>query len=234
MNNIDTENLEYVISKIQNAEIKKYPWPHIIINNFLPATLYTDIVKELDDSFNNKVLKKKNIRAYRIMANFSVGLFPQNSQALSEYYNILNEVDVWDSLKKKLNLDIDAKDFYSELNLFTSGYAYDEVHPDREDKLVTMLHYLADEGDDESIGTFLYTPKRDGNKLDIVNDRLASAPYIRNAVLFFAPNNSENFKTNHCMANHSKKTFLRKSFQSFWIRDPADWTKDPQSGRIKI
>jgi len=36
------------------------------------------------------------------------------------------------------------------------------------------------------------------------------------------------------MANKSKTTFLRKSFQTFWIKEPADWTKDKQSGRIKL
>ena len=115
-----------------------------------------------------------------------------------------------------------------------TSYVYNEVHPDRSDKLITMLHYLADDGDDESLGTFLYTPDRDGKELDVFKDRVKSSPYISNCVLFFSPRDEDNYRTNHCMANKSDKTFLRKSFQTFWIKEESDWTKDKQKGRVRI
>ena len=36
------------------------------------------------------------------------------------------------------------------------------------------------------------------------------------------------------MANKSDKTFVRKSFQTFWIKEESDWTKDKQKGRVRI
>ena len=230
----DKLNVDHVVSRIEASKIIDYPWPHLIVEDFLPQGLYDQILKEIDPLLKKPVLNKEKTRAYHIMANFSVGIIPRSQKALLEYYHILNSHLVWDIIEKKLKVDATPEDFYSELNLFTKGYTYDEVHPDRSDKLVTMLHYLADEGDDTSIGTFLYTPDKKGRDLDIFNDRLASAPYVKNTVLFFAPKDTASFMTNHCMANDSKSTFLRKSFQSFFLREKSDWTRDPQSGRVRI
>ena len=227
-------NVDHVVNSIETSKIVDYPWPHLVIEDFLPLSLYDQILKEIDPLLKKSVLSRKKTRAYHILANFSVGVFPKSYEALSEYYNILNSQRVWSAIDKKLNVNEIPIDFYSELNLFTEGYSYDEVHPDRSDKLVTMLHYLADEGDDTSIGTFLYTPDKKGKDLDVFNDRLASAPYVKNTVLFFAPKDTDDFMTNHCMANDSKKTFLRKSFQTFYLREKSDWTKDRQSGRVRI
>ena len=93
---------------------------------------------------------------------------------------------------------------------------------------------LAEESDDETIGTLLYTPYEDGANLDVFDDCLSSVPYVSNCALFFSPRDGKDFRTNHCMANKSQTTFLRKSFQTFWMNEASDWTKDPQSGRIRL
>ena len=180
---------EYVLEKIINARVNNDPWDHVVIKNFLPKSFYENLVKETEEYTKREELKQSNIRAYHIYVNKSISLFP-NSPFLKEYYNILLDKDISEAIESKLSIIISPKDFYSELNLFTQGYNYGEIHPDRSDKTITMLHYLADDGDD--------------------------------------------FKTNHCMVNKSKTTFLRKSFQTFWIKETSDWTKDKQSGRIKL
>ena len=224
---------EYILKKITNATIDNDPWDHVIIEDFLPKSLYENVVKETEKYTKKQELEQKNTRAYHIYVNKSVSLFP-NSPALKEYYNMLLDKDISNAIESKLSIKNPPKDFYSELNLFTQGYNYGEIHPDRSDKAITMLHYLADEGDDDSIGTLLYTPYKDGRSLDVFKDCLKSSPYVSNCVLLFAPKDRKDFKTNHCMANKSEQTFLRKSFQTFWIKEPADWTKDKQSGRIKL
>lgn len=226
-------NKDYVLDKVLNTQITVEPWKHLIIKDFLPNNFYNAVKQEISNYLENPILKQKNIRAYHIFANHSVGLMPKTPNLL-EYYNILLDESVISAIKDKLEVSQHPKDFYSELNLFTRGYNYGEIHPDRSDKLITMLHYLAEEGDDQSLGTFLYSPNKDGSELDVFKDKVASAPYISNCVCFFAPKDSKNFKTNHCMANNSKTTFLRSSFQTFWINEESDWTKDPQSGRIKL
>ena len=47
--------------------------------------------------------------------------------------------------------------------------------------------------------------------ISIFKDCVKSTPYISNSVCFFAPNSKEGFKTNHCMANKSDKTFKEKA-----------------------
>jgi hypothetical protein len=228
-------NKEHVLNKILNSEITSDPWDHLIIKDFLPQSLYNGVVKETEEYTKNKKLKKPNIRAYHIYVNKSVSVYP-STPFLKEYYDILLDDLIVESLKKKLSLKQELCDLYSELNMFTKGYVYDEIHPDRCDKAITMLHYLADEGDDESLGTFLYTPHKHGKNLDVFNDRVASSPYVGNCVLFFVPQDTKNpfYRTNHCMANKSDTTFLRKSFQTFWLKEKADWTKDPQKGRVRL
>ena len=226
-------NKQFVLNKILNTEVSEDPWKHLIIKDFLPSHLYNGVKDEVSFYTEDPVLKRKNVRAYHIFANHSVGLMPQAPNLL-EYYNILLDESIVNAIKSKLSVSQHPKDFYSELNLFTQGYNYGEIHPDRSDKLITMLHYLAEEGDDESLGTFLYNPHKDGSELDVFKDKVASAPYISNCACLFAPQDTKELKTNHCMANNSDKTFLRNSFQTFWINEKSDWTKDPQSGRIKL
>ena len=227
------DNKKYVLNQIKNSDVSNTPWKHLIVKDFLPKDLYEGVKQETEQYTYNEVLKKTNIRAFHIYVNESVNVFP-STPYLKEYYDILLDSDIVNAIKSKLSIKQNPKDFYSELNLFTKDYVYDEIHPDRSDKLITMLHYLADDGDDESLGTMLYPPDKDGTKMDVFNDCVKSAPYISNTVCLFAPNDSKNYKTNHCMANKSDKTFLRKSFQTFWIKEKADWTKDAQSGRVRL
>mgnify|MGYP001223132675 FL=1 len=225
-------NLNYVINNVENTNCDDEPWSHLIIKNFLPQNLYQGVCSELESFYSNPILSNHGIRAYHIFVNQSVNVYPKTPY-LKEYYDILTNDKLIDTIGNKLNVQQKPKDFYSELNLFTRGYVYDEVHPDRDDKLFTMLHYLADDGDDESLGTFLYTPHKKGSQLSVYGDIEKSSPYIKNCVLFFSPKNGD-YQTNHCMGNRSEKTFLRKSFQTFYIKEPSDWTKDPQKGRHRI
>jgi hypothetical protein len=229
------KNLNYVLERITSSKITSAPWEHLVIDKFLPENLYEDVKKEISIYTSNQQLKKNNVRAYHIYVNASVNVYP-NTPALKEYYDILLNPAVVNSIREKLSLILQPypEDFYSELNLFTQGYVYDEIHPDRSDKLITMLHYLAEDDDDRSLGTFLYSPLVDGKNLDVYKDQLASTPYIANCVLLFAPKDTKEYKTNHCMGNKSEKTFLRKSFQTFWIKEQADWTNDRQSGRVRL
>ena len=228
-----TDSKEYVLNRIIESECSENPWRHLIVKDFLPKSLYEGVKNETSGYMKNEILEQKGIRGYHIFVNQSVGVFP-STPYLSEYYDILLDESIVNSMKDKLLISQNSKDFYSELNVFTQGYVYDEILPDRSDKLITMLHYLAEDGDDESLGTFLYTPDRDGKQLDVFKDKVKSSPYISNCVLLFAPRDDDNYRTNHCMANKSDKTFLRKSFQTFWMKDEADWTKDKQKGRVKL
>lgn len=228
-------NKDYVINKIKNAEVTSNPWNHIVIRDFMPESLYENMKKEIAVLESNECLKNKNTRAYHICVNKSVNLYP-DTEGLREYYDLLLDDEIRNEILKKLDLLQKPlpKDFYSEVNFMTQDYIYDEVHPDRNDKLITMIHYLAEPGDDESLGTFLYTPHVEGKYLDAFKDKISSTPYVGNCFLIFAPQDTAECRTNHCMGNNSEKTFIRKSIQNFWIKENSDWTRDPQRGRIRI
>ena len=131
------DNLDYVINNIENTNCDVEPWLHLIIKNFLPQDLYDGICSELESFYSEPILNNRGIRAYHIFVNKSVGVYP-NTPYLKEYYDILTNQKLINTIGNKLNVTQRPKDFYSELNLFTSGYVYDEIHPDRNDKLFTM------------------------------------------------------------------------------------------------
>ena len=55
MSNI--KNYVNYLEKINNSEIQHYPFPHIIIDNFLEDKLYNDIINYLN---NNDLFKDHN------------------------------------------------------------------------------------------------------------------------------------------------------------------------------
>ena len=235
-------NKEYVLDKILNSEVSTYPWKHLIIKDFLPQSFYEAIKRETNlyvesDKVKSKVEKGK--RAYRVNINKSVGVFPKKSETnLTEYYNILLDSDIENAIKEKVFVEgyhkiTESVDMYGTFDIMTSGFTYDEVHPDHESKMITMIHYFADDNNDKDIGTTLYSPNKDGSKLSVTDDILSNAPYIPNCVLFFAPCWKRGHISNHSMMHHSNKTKFRQTMQNFWLRNKVDWTK-PQSERIKL
>ena len=41
------DSKKYVLQKILNTEVQIYPWKHLIINNFIPTSLYEGIKQEV-------------------------------------------------------------------------------------------------------------------------------------------------------------------------------------------
>ena len=237
---MDTKN--YIIDRIKNSDVSIDPWKHLIVEDFLPQSLYEGIKKETSVYIEKMKMYKpenKGVRGYHVNVNMSMNVFPSSSEPyLTEYYEILLDRDIENIIKEKVFLNgyhknIESVDMYGTFDVMTSGFTYDEVHPDHEAKMITMIHYLADECDDESLGTLLYSPKTDGSKQSVVDDIVLKTRYISNCVLFFAPCWKTGFMSNHSMMHHSKTTPFRKTLQNFWLREKSNWTR-PQSGRILL
>jgi len=233
---------EYVLNKILGTDISIDPWKHLIIKDFLPQDLYDGIKQETSVYVKRKEMRGtegKGARAYHVNVNKSINIFPKpNEPYLNKYYNILMDRDIEKAIRDKVMLEDyhenkESVDMWASFDIQTSGFVYDAVHPDHETKMITMLHYLPDT-DDESLGTLLYTPDKDGRKLKVEEDSLSYAPYISNCVLLFAPCSKKGFITNHSMMHKSNKTIFRKTLQTFWLRHKVDWTTKAQKGRIKL
>lgn len=108
------------------------------------------------------------------------------------------------------------------------------MHPDLEEKLITMIHYFADFGDDKSLGTKLYTPLKEGKNLSVLDDIITSAPYLPNSVCIFSPSSKVGSATNHSYLNTSKQVMYRKSIQTFYLNSKQNWKNAGKSGRIML
>tara|TARA_R110000851_G_scaffold117451_5_gene244201 strand:+ start:33342 stop:34055 length:714 start_codon:yes stop_codon:yes gene_type:complete len=235
-------NKEYILRKINSSEIINDPWRHIIIHDLMPQELYEGIKAETSAYLNSKHLRqaKKGFRAYHINVNRSQGVYPDRKlePSLFEYYNLLSDNDIENAIKAKVNLedyhaDDLSKDMWSSFDIQSPSFVYDEVHSDHETKIHTLIHYLAEPEDDESLGTTLYRPDIAGLKQDVRSDFLARAKFIPNSALIFSPCSEKGRMTNHSMFHLSETTNLRKSLQTFWMKSKQNWTK-PQTGRIEI
>ena len=232
-------NKDYVLDKISSTKVSYWPWKHLIVENLIPKNLYNDILKEVE-LYKNVFEKKRTVkRGYTVEMNKSKNVYPAKPH-LKEYYDILSDKDVELAIKEKVNLkdyhhNNLSVDMWSSFDIQTSGFVYD-VHPDISPKIHTMVHYLAEEGDDTTLGTTLYSPEKDcdskyydnmGRRIrpfDTEKDYLKRAPYLPNTAIIFSPCRKEGFMSNHSMFNTSSKTKYRKTLQTFWLDKKVDWT----------
>jgi len=222
-------NKDYILKKILHAEVQTEPWKHMIIDDFLPEPLYQAIVIETREY--EQVMDKKNAdRGYVVTINKSIDVWPDKeiNPNLYEYYKILTDADVEFAIKKQVNVENIhenklSKDLWSSYDIQKSGFTY-AVHPDREEKIHTLVHYLADAGDDSTLGTTLYSSNVESNKLNTQEDYLKRARYLPNSAILFSPCEKKGFMTNHAMFHTSKQTKFRKTLQTFWLKEPRDWT----------
>ena len=222
-------NKEYILNKILTSEVSSEPWKHMIIKDFLPEDLYLGIKQEISPYLKRKEIDNKWMRSFANLYNKSVNFQPDKNTHphLYEYFKILSDIEIENAIKQRVNLnDYHTNelsiDMWSALDINKSGLVYD-VHQDHGSKMHTLVHYLADEGDDETLGTSLYTANEDYTELDTTKDFVKCAPYLPNTVIIFSPCTKKGFMTNHAMFNLSKTTIYRKTIQTFWLNKKENW-----------
>ena len=213
-------NLDYVYNQINNIEIISKPWPHAIINNFLPEDLYESIIAELPLIYPFSHCKKAKRKRFTILND--------NLSSVSKYKNLTEYQDIichkkiqnllickFENATRKItnyNLKIDPLGMY---DITTHGHVY-RVHTDRWNKLITIIFYLADKDDDPLLGTRLYSSEKKSKELDWDNDCVKIVPYISNTACIFAPDSQPKQWTNHAMGHNSKQTKYRKTIMHFY------------------
>jgi hypothetical protein len=230
---------DYVLKKILNTKVQTDPWKHMVVYDFLPESLYQGIVSEAK-KYEETMNEKNAGRGYVVTINKSVDVWPDKeiNPNLYQYYKILTDADVEFAIKKQVNVeDIHenklSKDLWSSYDIQKSGFIY-EVHPDREEKIHTLVHYLADPGDDITLGTTLYSSSIESNKLKTETDYLKRAKYFPNSAILFSPCEKKGLTTNHAMFHTSKQTEFRKTLQTFWLKEKRDWTINPLGEAVEL
>jgi len=229
------DNKDHVLNKILTTEVQTDPWRHMVIDDLLPELLYQGIKNEVKE--HEKTMSETEAkRGYAVTINRSVNVWPdqETNPNLYEYYKILTDQDIEFAIKKQVNINDyhdnkPSKDMWSSYDIQERGFTY-EVHADREEKIHTLVHYLADPGDDDTLGTTLYSPDIESNKqrrtvkLNTQKDYLKRAKYLPNSAILFSPCEKKGLITNHAMFHTSQQTKFRKTLQTFWLKEERDWT----------
>ena len=185
--------LEHILNKINEAQLIQDPWPYLFIEEYVPESFYKKLCNE-----TTSIHLQKNYDAYRgrteeigwrqieEVANTWYDVSPTSlnygGESLQEYCDAVSSKEVQsaisfkfaDFLKKyghsnEVNKSQDIVGVVTEYDVITTGWEY-PIHSDIRKKLFTHLHYLAVEGDDESIGTRLYPNTGKGYSLDYDKD----------------------------------------------------------------
>ena len=187
-------NIEYVIDKISNTELKTDPCEHLEIRNFLPSDLYQELKSYVSSlNFVNKI--KPTERHSYSLVHQSRNLIDDDS-AVREYYSIMWNQSIIDLLKSKFTMENSYTNDNGNQEVIDFDIAYDvvrrpfkyKVHSDVKQKLFTCIHYFADEGDDENLGTGMAPSTHPYPVYDLENvtDK-KTAKYIPNNLFIFSP-----------------------------------------------
>lgn len=136
----------YVLQKIEDAEIIKNPFPHLLIRDILPKQDYEELINTLPKSIDYLPLETRGTKGY-----------PERSyHTAPPMLSWMTRGKLRDALDRKFGLTPSSSD---EILLLRDRQGYKiPPHTDTPAKAVTMLVYL----DVDHHGTTLYKPKKKG------------------------------------------------------------------------
>ena len=239
--------LEFTKQKVSQTMLTTDPWDYMYVENFLPQEFYDKLNKETLSMIDHN-LRKDNPARRRVCLydsrnhpneeksmelNIKKGwIDPKRipSRTLSkEFCNIFLNKDLQDLLLLKFKNSgrcserpqPKPENMYATYDIQTPGYKY-HIHADSGQKIFSILLYLADEGDDENLGTRLYPSFTKPPHLDFHKDLVKIAPYKPNSLFLFSRINEGWYDddgvfhrkcSNHAMTNPKTSQVLRRSIQ---------------------
>ena len=182
------------IANILQSQVSNSPWEYLIVDNFLPADLYTKITNEFIKFVENtnkseKPLDNNGLWPFELVENgFSVDIMQDimdvNKQLLKCAPKVINKFDYKNP---------SSVGYFSVPRLgFCPANAHGELHDDGDsrDKSIIMVVYLYP---NESLGTMLYTGNTEG-------DYTKTIKWKTNRSFLFVPQKDvtwHNFKTDN-------------------------------------
>ena len=218
--------LNYICDNIESTNIITTPWDHIHLKKFLPNDLFNTINNEITEYYISEVRENKRIskRIYNYEYRPMIGETPDVkilAPGLKQYYNILNSVEIKNILTEKFNITKKYKyglnELFGDCDIITPGYEW-PIHTDISRKLITIVHYFAEDNDDTEIGTRVYPPTEQIDDLDYEKDCVQVIPYIKNSAIIFSPCKEVGKCTNHAYRHKSTTTKYRKALQTFFVK----------------
>lgn len=176
-----TATEKHLLKAIEKAELISEPFPHLVINDVLPADEYAELLARLpDDSSYVPIKKARGLRGY-----------PQRFVAA------FDRPEWIDTFRSSICRKFGISGNYSDETLLIRdkiGYQIGP-HTDHPSRVLSAIFYLATADDHPELGTSIYRPKQKGfsceggphyqfDKFDCVT----TIPYQPNSMLVFLKN----------------------------------------------
>jgi len=205
-----TNIIKHIINRVNESDVLREPYKHMIIENFLPDNFY----KLLSDNYPSDIRFYKNVkrkeqivnnRSTRFVIHLDKNIYFDNwKNRLNDkqriYLSILNNVVSSEGFLRNIFNKLERRDFYNkqyhtEIQIIRDATGY-KIFPHcdtkkrRRHKYLTMLIYFPNSSYFWDIGTEVYKPNPLGNIYDKNNKKFKmfkKAPYIRNTLFTFVP-----------------------------------------------
>lgn len=203
----------HAIYQIANAPIRRWPFPHLYVENILPPEFYSEIQKNRlnDDCFTRLVdtgrvgMAYSGARACVFPGSIDTVPAPAEQKAFwTELFDTFRDPEfssIWLSIFKPalaekaadLNLSVQNSDIYNEIFLMRDTTTYSlGPHTDSPRKMVSVLFYIPPDRSQAELGTSAYIPRdraftcRGGPHHPFEQfERVATMPYVPNTLVAF-------------------------------------------------
>ena len=246
---------EHLYKKIESANVDLWPWEHLHIEELIPNDLYVNLREFLiGNEEQDKFRERSKFRHDKMLFSLSRDMRIDTPYVM-EYIDMLflNE-DIIKMLVSKFNTEHsyipdmerhnpnisrslterntnrEIVDMYSEYDVLKQGFDH-PIHQDVPPKFISLVHYFAEDGDDETLGTRLYPGWKvfnkpihdDSHSKDVSLYYEKTIPYLPNSSLIFSPSDQMGHLTNHHFQHLSEKTEFRRAIHSFYLLETSAW-----------
>lgn len=251
MNNFEelvSKYISYIKERIDSAEIITHPFPHMVIDNYLPQEMYQFIMEAYPGKYEmvnpyNKARTYKNIWQLDIVADPFVKGGEDNAWHYSNHLTHDNKTFVMCELVERVMFSQELTELWKKKLLVTTNLNLIQVgrlaidgygaglgpHVDRDDKCISNVLYLA-KGHEPSIecGTHLLEPKTNKVKKDLigVTDHQTYDDFTITKTVEYVPNRLIAWKVVPESWHSYHQTFDgdRRSIKFFIQEDLADYS----------
>jgi hypothetical protein len=219
-------NIQNYIDKIDKSNINNYPFPYIIIDDFLDNNFYKELINKVYKKDLFKDINLKNNRVTKVIYNgddYGDKSFNINNDEINlekTYIDILLDNEIKKSIINKFiknknlknNILNKHKSTMSQLDCFRGDYNY-KIHTDSSSKFITLLLYLAKDNNNKNLGTNIYDSKK---------NMIKNIEYIPNRLVIFSPSvdhdpENNKFISYHNMMGNTSINDRRYSIQSWYL-----------------
>ena len=163
-------NLQTLKNNIQNSSVIQSPWPHQVIDNFLPQTLYDELVEVVGNTHSGVYAGLDNQTIINTKETIEYPDFWHN------WYNVFEDPSMTQCLADKFDLDKQFDTIRCDIHKCEPGFV---LGPHNDNKgvsaIVSLQIYLAQDNDCAEDGVVLYN-----------NDENKRIEYIPNRAWLFS------------------------------------------------